>query len=133
MKIIGRTNEIEILEHCYNSTQSEFVAIYGRRRIGKTFLIRELFKDRTVFYASGIFNEGIESQLAQWNREIAGFNYDEIKDADNWLDAFGNLYRSLFSNSETYMHVINALASYAADYEKAWHFGYSNRDIRLER
>ena len=59
MKIIGRTNEIEILEYCYNSTQSEFVAIYGRRRIGKTFLVRELFKDRITFYASGVLNEAI--------------------------------------------------------------------------
>ena len=91
MKIIGRTNEIETLEYCYNSTKSEFVAVYGRRRIGKTFLVRELFQDRIMFYASGILNEGIESQLTQWNREIAGFNYDEIKDADNWLDAFRNL------------------------------------------
>ena len=92
VKIIGRTNEIGILEYCYNSTQSEFVAIYGRRRVGKTFLVRELFKDRITFYASGVFNEGMESQLAQWNREIAGFGYEGIKDADNWLDAFGNLH-----------------------------------------
>jgi len=91
VKIIGRANEIEILEYCYNSTRSEFVAIYGRRRVGKTFLIRELFKDRITFYASGILDEGIESQLTQWNREIAGFQYDEIKDADDWLVAFSNL------------------------------------------
>ena len=91
MKIIGRTNEIETLEYCYNSTKSEFVAVYGRRRIGKTFLVRELFQDRIMFYTSGILDEGIESQLYQWNREIAGFNYDEIKDADNWFDAFRNL------------------------------------------
>jgi len=91
MKIIGRVNEIEILEYCYNSMQSEFVAVYGRRRIGKTFLVRELFKDRITFYASGIFNETTENQLNLWNREIVGFNYEEIKDADNWLDAFINL------------------------------------------
>jgi len=91
MKVIGRTKEIETLEYCYNSAQSEFVAIYGRRRVGKTFLVRELFNDRITFYASGIFSEGIESQLTRWNQEIAGFDYDEINDADNWLDAFRNL------------------------------------------
>ena len=92
MKIVGRTNEIEILEHCYHSIQPEFVAVYGRRRVGKTFLVRELFKDRMSFYASGVLNEAVESQLNQWNQEIAGFNYEEIKDADNWHDAFKNLY-----------------------------------------
>ena len=98
MKIIGRTNEIEILEHCYYSTQPEFVAVYGRRRVGKTFLIRELFKDRMTFYASGVFNENIKSQLIQWNQEIAGFNYEEVEDADNWHDAFKNLY-TVINNS----------------------------------
>ena len=91
MKIIGRTNEIDILEYCFNSAQSEFVAIYGRRRVGKTYLVRELFKDRMTFYATGVLNEGTESQLTQWNREIAGYNHKEIKEADNWLDAFRNL------------------------------------------
>ena len=89
--IIGRANEIEILEYCYNSPQSEFVAVYGRRRVGKTFLIRELFKGRIMFYATGVFNETIEGQLNGWNREIANFNYSDIKDADNWIDAFVNL------------------------------------------
>ena len=34
--MIGRAKEIEILEKKYNSTESEFIAIYGRRRVGKT-------------------------------------------------------------------------------------------------
>ena len=74
IKIIGRNSEIEILEYCYNSNQSEFIAIYGRRRVGKTFLIKELYKDRIMFYATGVFNESMESQLTQWNREIADHN-----------------------------------------------------------
>ena len=101
MKIIGRTNEIEILEYCYNSTRPEFVAVYGRRRIGKTFLVRELFKDRIMFYATGVFNETLESQLTQWNREIAGFGFTEIMDADNWLDAFSNLNKVIEKTSQS--------------------------------
>ena len=38
-----------------------------------------------------VFEQTMESQLTQWNREIAGFGYEGIKDADNWPDAFGNL------------------------------------------
>jgi AAA+ ATPase superfamily predicted ATPase len=48
--MIGRLQEIEILNEFYNSNDSEFLAIYGRRRIGKTYLITELFKDRTPFF-----------------------------------------------------------------------------------
>ena len=41
--LIGRENEIKTLQQAYHSEYSEFVAVYGRRRIGKTFLIREAF------------------------------------------------------------------------------------------
>jgi AAA+ ATPase superfamily predicted ATPase len=44
--IIGRKNEQKKLQNCLDSKSSEFVAIYGRRRIGKTFLMREFFVKR---------------------------------------------------------------------------------------
>ena len=44
--IIGRKKEIEELERLYNAEDVEFVAVYGRRRVGKTYLIKEVFKDR---------------------------------------------------------------------------------------
>lgn len=44
--IIGREQEIEKLENYISSRKSEFIAIYGRRRVGKTFLVKELFEDR---------------------------------------------------------------------------------------
>ena len=40
-KIIGRKNETGILTKALHSTEPEFIAVYGRRRVGKTFLIRE--------------------------------------------------------------------------------------------
>ncbi len=45
-KIVGRKKEIEELNRHYYSDRSEFVAIYGRRRIGKTFLIKQALKER---------------------------------------------------------------------------------------
>ena len=51
--MIGRTNEIAYLRSAYNSDHSEFVAVYGRRRIGKTFLINEVFNYRFAFHAAG--------------------------------------------------------------------------------
>ena len=47
--IIGRKHEIAELERLYNSKKAEFVVVYGRRRIGKTFLVRNLFEDRIFF------------------------------------------------------------------------------------
>ena len=44
-KIIGRKHEQEELMRIYRRNGAQFVAIYGRRRVGKTFLVRELFKD----------------------------------------------------------------------------------------
>ena len=48
-EIIGRTKEIAQFKELVNSKQSEFVAVYGRRRVGKTFLIREFFQNQFQF------------------------------------------------------------------------------------
>ena len=52
--IIGRKQEIEELERHYNSDRPEFVAIYGRRRVGKTFLVKQKFKGRITFKNPGV-------------------------------------------------------------------------------
>ena len=49
MQIIGRKEEIKELQRIYDSTSSEFVVVYGRRRVGKTFLVREFFQDMPWF------------------------------------------------------------------------------------
>ena len=54
MNIIGRETEREELERIYNADGSKFVAVYGRRRVGKTFLIKEHFKDRLTFWHTGL-------------------------------------------------------------------------------
>jgi AAA+ ATPase superfamily predicted ATPase len=91
MNIIGRTKEIEILNSCYKSNKSEFVAIYGRRRVGKTFLIKELFKDCLTFYATGILNGSKDIQLRAFNQEISRYSNFDLPYATNWLEAFENL------------------------------------------
>ena len=51
--IIGREQEISKLENYISSRKSEFIAIYGRRRVGKTFLIKEMFEGRFTFRVTG--------------------------------------------------------------------------------
>ena len=53
-KIIGRTKECAALKNCYESDKAELIAVYGRRRIGKTFLVKNFFRDKIDFYVTGI-------------------------------------------------------------------------------
>ena len=61
--IIGRKSEQDTLARIYESRQSEFVAICGRRRVGKTFLVREYFEQEMVFQASGLAGGNTQEQL----------------------------------------------------------------------
>lgn len=63
--IIGRDREIKLLNQLWNSKEAEFMAVYGRRRVGKTYLIREFFSDKDAVYfeLSGEKDGGLQSQL----------------------------------------------------------------------
>ena len=89
--IIGRKAEQEVLSECLNSGKSEFVALYGRRRVGKTFLVRETLGSDFVFYASGILDGSSAVQLKNFNREIADFGGGNLVPAKDWSEAFRNL------------------------------------------
>ena len=52
--MVGRTREIKELNEYYNSVKAEFVALYGRRRVGKTYLINETFKEKFAFRHAGL-------------------------------------------------------------------------------
>ena len=60
--LIGRKEEIQKLKKAYASKQSEFVAIYGRRRVGKTFLVREVFDYNFTFQHAGISKKPLKIQ-----------------------------------------------------------------------
>ena len=53
-RIVGRKDEIAILDRVTESSRSEFVAIYGRRRVGKTYLVREYYDNKFAFHCSGL-------------------------------------------------------------------------------
>ena len=103
--IIGREKEIERLTEAYESDMPQFVAVYGRRRVGKTFLIRETFKGKLLFQHSGLANSDKKQQLQAW--------VDSLKDAGvkitdfpkSWIDAF-SLLKRLINNSKKKKKVI---------------------------
>lgn len=61
--IIGREKEIQQLREAYNDEYSQFVVVYGRRRVGKTFLVRETFGYKFTFQHTGIANASKGKQL----------------------------------------------------------------------
>ena len=70
--IIGRKKELEQLVEAYESEYSEFVAVYGRRRVGKTFLVREAFDYRFTFQHAGLSKSNMKKQLAAWKSSWLG-------------------------------------------------------------
>ncbi len=101
MNIIGRINEIKKLEDLYQSDKSEFVAIYGRRRVGKTFLIKELFKKRLTFYHTGLSpydkydGNHMHNQIKAFYNSMMAFGLEPDEKPLNWLEAFFMLERAL--------------------------------------
>lgn len=92
MRIIGRKEEINELQRIYDSASSEFVVVYGRRRVGKTFLVREFFHDGFVFYATGVARGNRKEQLAHFhNRLIRYGSSDEQSFPRDWYEAFERL------------------------------------------
>ena len=69
-KIVGRKKEIEYLQQIVKSEESEFVTVYGRRRVGKTFLIREFFSNNFTFYFSGSENANMKTQLENFKNAL---------------------------------------------------------------
>ena len=85
--LIGREHEMAQLADFAASGRAEFVALYGRRRVGKTFLVRSFFKDKFAFYATGIIEGSFEQELEAFNIGLNNYGYDGAP-ATNWMEAF---------------------------------------------
>lgn len=98
-KLIGRKLEQAKLQACMESERSEFVVVYGRRRIGKTFLVRRFFKDNYAFSFVGKHEMRREQQLAEFAKELMCYSHSTfVPQLKNWIEAFDALQRLL----ETY-------------------------------
>lgn len=96
--IIGREFEQNALNEFLKTNKSELMALYGRRRIGKTFLVREYFASTprpnvVYFEASGIKDGSMKKQLENFSKSLAKvfFNAAPIRIPQNWDDAFNIL------------------------------------------
>jgi len=89
-KFIGRDEEILILEQLTNSRKPEFLVLYGRRRIGKTLLIRHFFEKKNVlfFNVTGAKDGTLEEQIKHFTKQIAHIFYNDapLENKENWDD-----------------------------------------------
>lgn len=97
----GRKKEILELEELYNRNKPELVAIYGRRRIGKTYLVEQVFKNRFAFRHAGLSpleheKKGLlDAQLKFFYNSLKSFGCKNDKCPESWLDAFFMLQQLL--------------------------------------
>lgn len=96
-KLIGREKERAILENALRSAEPEMVAVVGRRRVGKTFLIKQTYARHLVFEVTGLQNAPLSEQLQNFAFRINRAFYNDaatLKPA-NWLEAFQMLIVAL--------------------------------------
>lgn len=70
MDLIGRTKESKVISDCIKDNKSHFIAIYGRRRVGKTYLIRQYFKNQFDFYVTGLAKGNTAMQLTNFKMAL---------------------------------------------------------------
>lgn len=98
--LIGRENEIKTLQQSYRSEYSEFVAVYGRRRIGKTFLIREAFNYQFTFQHTGVYKESLKKQLRNFRDALKMSGMKKVRIPADWSDAFFQLAQFIKESKE---------------------------------
>jgi AAA+ ATPase superfamily predicted ATPase len=93
--IIGRKAELKELDRLYRSDKPEFVAVYGRRRVGKTFLIKQAFKDRITFQHTGVSPVDQEGERNRMKTQLESFYFsllnqglEGVRMPKTWMEAF---------------------------------------------
>ena len=92
---IGRHAEQSQLQEAMDSGKAEFVAVFGRRRVGKTYLVKQFFGNKFDFYATGIYGASIKDQLANFSRQLNQQSTVTYPQAADWWEAFDNLRNHL--------------------------------------
>ena len=145
MKIIGREQEIKLLKKLSSNTKAEFLVIYGRRRIGKTFLIRQFFKDHFHFHMTGMANASTRQQLLNFDNSLSlQSGQHNSEKSENWVTAFQKLIRYLEGQFATnaskekkiiYLDELPWFATKGSDFmmalEHFWNHWASSRNILL--
>lgn len=139
--IIGRKPEIDLLQRIVESGDPEFVAVYGRRRVGKTFLIKQFFNNKFTFYFSGSENATMKIQLENFKIAFQTYFNMTIPIPENWTVAFEMLRKEVSRSKKRGRKVIFIdempwLATMGSNFIQAFEYWWntyasSNPDILL--
>lgn len=105
-RIIGRQVECARLEKCLNADQAQLIILYGRRRVGKTFLINQFFDGRFDFKLTGAYGEPKETQLRYFTAELNRQSGKENPVPKDWIEAFALLREYIAALSKSEKHVV---------------------------
>lgn len=103
--LIGRKKQQAELMEAYHADDSKFVALCGRRRVGKTFLVKQTFKDKFTFSHSGLSNGSLQEQLYGWRSSLEDAGLCVASSPQHWLEAF-DLLKELIRQSKEEKKVI---------------------------
>lgn len=95
--MIGRIEEQRDLTHWLHSGRSEFIVVYGRRRVGKTYLVNEFFRNRFAFHATGVSDGDAKIQLETFNGHLRECGLRKLPTPESWFEAFDRLKELLSS------------------------------------
>ncbi len=96
-KLIGRKDEQKQVLECLESNKSELVSVYGRRRVGKTYLIKQTFNEEFDFWFTGIYEATRIQHLTQFQKALYEKNGLKIPKIKDWFEAFDALKNYLLS------------------------------------
>lgn len=104
--LICRKNEQNELEDIFSSKKAEFVLVYGRRRVGKTFLIKQFFQNKKqslFFYVTGVRDGLLQEQLGEFTKAIGEVFYGGATLAvpDSWMKVFEELHKAILNQKST--------------------------------
>lgn len=95
--IVGRRKEQEDLAEWCRSRKAELICIYGRRRVGKTYLVEQTFRGRLAFAATGSEDKRMRTQLRVFHEALRAQGGGERALPKDWFEAFGRLRELLLS------------------------------------
>jgi len=132
--LIGRHQEQVILDKALSSNESEMVAIFGRRRVGKTYLVRTFFENKIDLEFTGVQNASLHEQLKAFSFLVQNYasSPQKLTQPKTWLDAFLQLITVLEDNKKTkrkrivFFDELPWLATHKSGFLKAFGFFWNN-------
>lgn len=90
-RIVGREYEQHILSNICEEQEARLVSVYGRRRVGKTYLVKNFFNEKFDFFFTGSFETPMKVQLALFRDALQEYSGEEQPMPKTWFDAFSQL------------------------------------------